>query len=132
MNPYRFKLALRAWHPRLSAAQVCKILGLRSRFAQSVGEQRTTPKGRPLLGTNVATFCTFPLAQGSSSALLGAIQKSNQRLKLRETHKITRTGGELEYFLGIFLKGNGGIEFDVELSKELARLKIRLALDIYP
>lgn len=99
---------------------------------QSVGEQRRTPKGKALLGTNAITFCTFALAEGTNEILLEEIRKSNRRLRLRETRKITRTGGNLEYFLGIFLKGNSGFEVDVELAKEFASLRIKLALDIYP
>jgi hypothetical protein len=134
MNPYRFKLLLRAWHPRLTAAKVCQLIDLRPVVSRSIGERRATPKGRLLRGINSSTYCTFELAKGSDRRLTAALRDSNARLisRTREIRSFLKSGGTLEYFIGLFVKGNSGLVLEPELVKQAAKLEIRWAFDIYP
>jgi hypothetical protein len=134
VNPYRFKLSLRAWHPRLTAAKVCQLIDLRPVISRSVGERRATPKGGLLQGVNSSTYCTFELAKGSDSRLPLALRDSNARLisRTRQIRGFLKSGGTLEYFIGIFTEGNSGLVLEPELIKQVGSLNIRLAFDIYP
>jgi hypothetical protein len=114
--------------------EISELLNMQPRLSQNVGARRSTPKGELLPGTNKLTFCTFPLAKGPDSKLIAAIRDSNKSLLTKQRHirSIIRSGGRLEYFLGLFLNGNSGFELDVEIAEELAKLGVKLSLDIYP
>lgn len=94
----------------------------------------TTPKGRLLQCVNSSTYCTFELAKGSDRRLTLALRDSNARLisRTRQIRSFLKSGGTLEYFIGLFVKGNAGLVLEPELVKQAASLDIRLAFDIYP
>jgi hypothetical protein len=45
--------------------------------------------------------------------------------------KITETGGELDFFIGIKIGTNSGLSFGANLLKRLADLNIEVGLDLY-
>lgn len=94
----------------MSAKALTQTLGLKPRVTQSVGERRTTPMGRPLKGFNKETFCVFPIATGQGTKLIAALRRMNEHLHGIKTQLARRrkSGGRYEYYVGIFLTGNGG------------------------
>mgnify|MGYP003394335965 CR=1 FL=1 len=67
------------------------------------------------------------------SALVRSIRKWNKHLAQRKRglDRLKKTGGRLEYFLGVYINGNAGLELSPELLRETGHLDIELALDIY-
>jgi hypothetical protein len=80
------------------------------------------------------SYCSFKLVDGPEPALLESIRTWNDHLatKRAELAKILSTGGIIEYFVGVFLDKNIGIELEANDMKRLSDLGIRVALDIYP
>lgn len=62
------------------------------------------------------------------------MRKANKSLllKKRTLHEFRRSGGQLEYFVSLFLQGNSGFVLDTTLTDEISKLGIKLSFDIYP
>ena len=134
MNPYRFSLSLRLRHPILPAAAIESALSRRAKVVHSVGEARKTPKGELLEGIYERTYCSFELSSGDDTKLNIEIARWNHELSKykRFFEEFTHTGGEIEYFLGLFLDSDSGVTFSVTELRDIGALGITLALDIYP
>jgi hypothetical protein len=134
MNPYRYSLSLRLSHPTLKATDIESALMMVAKRSWSVGEPRSTPIGNPLEGTNAHTYCTFQLSEGADERLVGEIGVWNQKLLEKKPFfdEFSASGGETEYFLGLFLNGNSGFILPPEQMDLMRQLGIALSLDIYP
>jgi hypothetical protein len=133
MHPYKFYLSFRVFHPRESVARINKVVGLKPRVQNDVGVRRATPKGHLLDGTYDRTYCSYKLKDGMNSSLLACLSSWNLYFARRKLglKKLSRSGGKLEYFLGLYIKSNGGLELDPKLIADAGRLGITFALDIY-
>jgi hypothetical protein len=113
--------------------KICNRLGLQAKRKWKVGEKRHTPAGTPLSGVYKETYCCFDLAPPRGWELERFIKRCNKDL---DSHKrflshISSTGGSAEYFIGMFLDSNHGLEFSPEVLAQLTKLHIGLSLDLY-
>lgn len=136
MNPFRYSVSLRLTHPTINAAEIQEHLQLSPRFSKSVGDKNKSPSGRDLVGTNKQTFCTFELSSGDDSKLALESELSHWTQELSKCkaflNQFQKSGGTIEYFIGVFLDGNSGVVFSPQEMNSMQELGIGISLDIYP
>jgi hypothetical protein len=133
MYPARYKISLRITHPNMDPEDISGQLGLSPFRKWKAGSQRTTPTGKQLPGTYKETYCVFDLDEKSDGELestLCTLTKQFRSLK-HFFKKVRSTGGSIEYFIGLFVEKNTGIELDGNLMAQLVNLGIDLSFDIY-
>jgi hypothetical protein len=111
---------------------ICSNLGMDAAIKWKVGNERKTPKGRPLIGKYEDTYCVFDLELSENMTLADFLKFSNSKLyNHREFLKsIRNSGGTLEYYIAWFFNSNCGEQFDFELLKQLVDLGIELGIEI--
>lgn len=128
----RFSISLRVNHPRIRHEEISSCLSLAPLIAHSVGDNRSTPKGRALAGVWPATFWTAKIDSCDSleSTLLHVVVllESHRDFVLR----LTKTGGSVEIFIGIFLSQPYGFSVSSDLIRRIAELSVFITFDIYP
>lgn len=129
-----FKISFRISHPTMDIEQISAALELQPNYKQQVGAGRKTPKGKTLDGIYKKTYWSYTIASDDEIGLVKTINSFNVFLKKRSTFlkEINSSGGQLEYFIGIFTSSNYAELFDWPLLKQCAQLKIALHLDFYP
>ena len=139
MYPYKYSLSLRVWHPTISPDTITKKLRLQPSRKWMAGEPRSTPKGSKLKGINKETYWTAELHREKSllsrkMALEDFLTEQLARLKKVEKYfrHIRKTGGRIEFFVGLFCDKNMGAEVPSSLLAAMGKLGIDLSLDIYP
>ena len=139
MNPYRYVVSLRFTHPKIDPESITKSVGLVPFRTWMAGKPRTGPKGNVLSGTNRETYWTARLHKEKSIrsreiALEDYLAKQVKKLKAKEIYfkRIRKTGGHIEFFIGVFCDNNIGAEFPSSLLADMSKLGIDLSLDIYP
>ena len=122
MHPYRYSLSLRFRHPSIPPDDIESILSMTAEVKQRRGEPKTTPKGRLISNRPyTSNYCCIHLSKGTDRGLPRAMAAARKRLgRFHEyLQKYRRTGGKIEFFLGLFLDGNSGF---VLSSEEMASL----------
>lgn len=129
-----FKIALHATHPELNLSDFCNRIGIPPKRIWTVGEQRTTPNGEILQGTNSDSYCSIPIVSEGRGPLSTGIETCVSLCRAHEAalNEIQMSGGSLSLFIGWFLSRNGGDVFEWNLLKKLGDLKITIDLHIYP
>ncbi|KAB8186997.1 hypothetical protein [Marilutibacter maris] len=143
MNPYRYRVALRATHPSADLVPLFEEIGLRPTRAWSAGEPRRGPGGGPLEGVHRDSYATAELSDigagegGRSWADAPFEAFLRQQLDRLAPHQpafqsLVRDGGRCELAIG--LSGDRPISFDLSawLCEATARLRLSLAFDIHP
>ena len=131
----KYKLSFRIFHPTARAEDIAAKVGLKSKRAHSVGAPRETPKGKRLEGVYSRTCVSFDVKNHEGEVLEDAIRRALEEelnSKIPYLSELVATGGELEFFVGIFLNGNEGLQIDAKLVSSLASAGIGLSLDMYP
>jgi len=126
-------IALRIWHPTLPAHELVSRIALPARFSNSVGEQRRTPKGQILEGVYAQTYCCFELKKKAASHLDEDLAPwcafLEQRLPFMQ--QLARSGGRMEFRVGIFLDGDRGFEIDSLLLQRICAIGLGLSIEMY-
>ena len=144
MNPYRYRVALRATHPSADLAPLFEAIGLQPSRAWRAGEPRRGPAGAPLDGVYRDSYATAELAgpgAGDAAARSWAdepfeafLRRQLDRLAPHQPafQSLVRDGGRCELAIG--LSGEHPINFDLSawLCEATARLRLSLAFDIHP
>ena len=139
MYPYTYTVSFRVWHPTIDPDKITENINLKPHRCWMVGQPRSTPRGDRLEGINDHTYWTAQLQK--QTRLSSRKQKKEdylsaqmERLKIsaRFFHRIRRTGGRIEFFVGIFCNKNIGVEIPFSLLTSMGKLGIDLSLDIYP
>lgn len=127
-------VSIRAWHPQMSATHVSSHLGLDPEYFTSIGDPRAAPNGRLLGGVNEQTYVCARLVYKECVELGAQLSDCYEDLRERHAfiHEIVESGGEVEFYVSIFLKGLGGFCLDPELVKKFAVLGIGLSVELYP
>lgn len=128
----RVVISVRISHPKWDHAAITKLLNCEPDISRTVGENRKTPTGQNLEGTNPNTYWCKDLSYEGDS-LSAAIEKG---LRLFDPipgagAAIRQDGGSVEFFIGWFFDANGG---DILLSPIMRRLAdhgIDLSFDVY-
>jgi hypothetical protein len=133
MHPFKYDVSLRIEHPKMTAEEICKRVGLRVERSWTVGSQRKTPKGTPLDGVNRSTYCCFKLKHPKEVRLAEYLKDCSEKLFHHKEffENIRTTGGRLEYFVGWYSDKNSGEMFDLDLLSMLVQLRIDLSIDFY-
>ncbi len=133
MTKLKYDVSFRVFHPVLNPDDICQMLNMNTTNKWQVGEQRKTPKGRPLPGVYDQSYCSFRLNQKQDMELVDFLKYWNDTfLKYKDYFMdIYSSGGRLEYFIAWYSEGNTGEVFDVVLLEQLATLKVELAIDFY-
>ena len=139
MYPYRYSVSLRIAHPTVNPDTITMKLGIQPFREWMAGEPRLTPKGQTLKGINKETYWVAELNRGKSLlsrkiALEDFLAEQLARFKKMEKYfrHIRKTGGRVEFFVGLFCDKNMGAEFPSSLLATMGKLGIELSLDIYP
>jgi hypothetical protein len=131
-----YDISLRVTHPSIDPAEITRNLGVQPAYSYKVGSMRSTPKGNRLPGLNKKTFW---FARFHDKRELGAVPLSDA---IREINGkllfagdflrlLNSSGGQTEYFIGLFIDGGAGDKLDWALLAQCADLKIDIALDLY-
>lgn len=133
MATFRFDVSLRVKHPALGSDEICRALGMPADVTWQVGAHRTTPTGRQLPGVYEYSYCVFRFDVPADVSLADFIKAKNASLLARRDFLVDlrKSGGTVEYFVGWYSGANSGELFDWQLLKELADLRVDLALDVY-
>ena len=139
MYPYKYCVSLRIWHPKINPDAITKKLGIQPSWKWMAGERRSTPKGNTLKGINKQTYWVAGLHREKSllsrkMALEDFLADQLAQFEKMEKYfrHIRKTGGRVEFFVGLFCDKNMGAEFPSRLLATMGKLGIELSLDIYP
>ena len=138
MNPYRYRVSLRAMHPRDDLRPLFDQLGLSPERTWRAGDRRASPAGIPLDGVYRESYAYTNLTPESRNwsdedlqdYLRGIQQRLAMHRDILQTFYIR--GGRCGLFIGLFGEDNFGFEVDPSLGAGLADLKLTLGFDIYP
>lgn len=133
MNPSKYKIALRINHPNMDPEDISRQLRLSPSRKWKAGTPKTTPTGKQLTGTYKETYCVFDLDEKSGDDLESTLCTLTKQFRSFEhfLKKVRLTGGSIEYFIGLFVKKNTGLELSGSLMAQLVNLGIDLSFDIY-
>ena len=133
MERDRTRISLRVWHPRRTAAELCRALPFAPGRTWDVGAPRTSPAGAPLPGRYTESYATFPLSEGAGPPAEAVAAAAGRVAPYGEQFLAWRAeGGAVELFVGWFMEGgNSGDGFEPDLLARLGALGIALSLDIY-
>lgn len=125
-------ISIRINHPKWKHSAITKLLNCEPDVSRTVGEDRKTPKGQKLKGTNPETYWGKRLDYEGDS-LNDAIEIG---LRLFDpipgaVAKIREDGGGVEFFIGWFFDANGGDVLPSPIMRRLADHGIDLSFDIY-
>lgn len=139
MRSYFYRVSLRVWHPSIEPALISKAVGLEPKRTWRAGEQRATPKGQPLEGTNPESYWCADISgetpeDGDQQCLEDFIFGESSRLAAAGDflRSLRKTGGRTEIFVGLYGRWNYGFEFSPNLLSQLSSLGLALSLDVYP
>lgn len=131
----RFRVSLHVSHPLRSAEDICTNFSLRTRYARSAGEPRSTIQGTPLNGKYAKTDVSFQIGDGviSNDDVLVSdfIDGALDSLPLSSIDDIILSGGSCFFFLGVYAEGNLLCDFHEGLLFRLASHRIGLKIDFY-
>lgn len=125
-------ISVRINHPKWTHVDITRLLNCEPDVSRTVGEERKTPTGQKLKGTNPETYWGRSLNYEGDS-LSGAIETG---LRLFDpvpgaVAKIRQDGGNVEFFIGWFFDANGGDVLPSPIMRRLADHGIDLSFDIY-
>lgn len=134
MNPYTYKVSLRVFHPAMDPQLITDTLGMQPNKVQKVGNPRTTPTGTVLELCYSRSYWSFSFTTPDDSDVEEFLARTVEGLRQHRSFfwKILDTGGDVEFFIGLFADGvNIGTTLPHELLMILGDLGINLELDIY-
>jgi hypothetical protein len=139
MNPYSYTISLRIWHPTIDPEDITKKLKMSPNRTWIAGAQRTTPKGTMLKGNYkesywYATIHDDEELYSDDIELEKYIEKFTKSIEIHSEffNEIRASKGRVEYFVGLYVDSNSGIELPYSLLSFLGELGIDLSFDIYP
>ena len=127
---FTYRVSLQVRHPDADPQRIVAAIGLPPLRCWAAGEERTTPKGRPLSGTYRDSFCVFELGEGDDGQLAAFLRQWLTKLEHAAMFisELRRTGGKLNISVS-WRPGARGEVFDVELLADMARMGIDLGID---
>jgi Domain of unknown function (DUF4279) len=129
---YRFSLALQVRHPNLRADVWTKALRTNPVRSWDVGEPRTTPTGRKLVGAHRASYGCWDLAEGRGEALIGRLSATTKRLAKHKAlvRRWRTTGGRVAYYLVLSGQRTIPVELPPELLAAMGELGVELGIEV--
>lgn len=134
MSKLLSNISLRVWHPHMTAEHVSTQLGLTPEYLRSIGEPRAAPNGRLLGGINEQTYVWFRLIYKERVELGARLESCYVDLQQRHAfiQEIGETGGEVEFYVSVFLREIGGFRIPPALVEKFAGLGLAMSVELYP
>ena len=132
-NGFDYSISLRVTHPSWSKEDIAARLKRSPRRAWTVGEPRTTPKGRLLEGHHKESYCSFDITRRVDGEVASALLDTFEALRAfaHDLHELRATGGDVSLFVFWQSNGDTGERFDVDLLRAMAELGIALDLNVF-
>ncbi|MBI5247811.1 MAG: DUF4279 domain-containing protein [Elusimicrobia bacterium] len=130
----KVEISIRINHPEWPAEKISKLLNEEPELSRTVGEPRTTPMGDPLKGVNRETHWLTTLDYRGNSVTEAIKFSTNRYAQFKGVFQEIRiTGGDVEFFIGWFLKkrGGDGEVIPADVLKRVGELGVSLSFDIY-
>jgi len=138
MEPYRYCLTVRIFHPSMNPDEITENIGIEPDTTRMVGDQRINPKGKLLEGVWPKSLWAYQPHKeerlfSNDQYLEDYISDLTNELSMHKEYfsYIVDTGGKIEYFVGLFSEYSIGSEFNPDLLRIMGELNIGLSLDIY-
>jgi hypothetical protein len=130
----RYALSLRSWHQDMPASAIVEAVALPPDVHATAGQPRQLPRKGKVGAISRQSYALFRLGKGDAAGLVHRLTDALEHLERRRDAlaHLRAAGTSFEFFVGLFLEGNEGVEFDPAVLGRIAALDIRLALDIYP
>ena len=142
MHTYEFSLSFRLTHPSDDLIGIYQKVSTLHDFTPGriwkTGDQRSAQQGKTLEGVYKESYCYFSLVKNPQKSTVESPSQAIERALASlvplqaDLQNHARSGGELEFFLSLYIESNSGETFHPELIRKLADLKMRLSIDIYP
>lgn len=134
MTEMLVNVSLRAWHPKLLAVEITDVFGLPVEVSHSINDPRSAPNGRLLAGTYENTYVCMTLVRKKMVELDDELLVCIENIKLHGDFlaNLLTTGGEVEFYVSIFLDGSCGFNFGRWLINELAKFGLGVSVELYP
>lgn len=138
MNNFEYSVSFRITHPTQKLDDFSLSLPLKINRQWNVGDGRKTPVGTPLDVRYKQSYLSATLGDKSKqsskecsiSEYLTVINEKLVSLK-PVFDAIVKSGGKLNYFIGVFADENIGIEIEPSVLSVISELNIGIQLDIY-
>jgi hypothetical protein len=139
MEPYRYCVAFRISHPNIDPSEITSQLGIEPSSAWKVGDPIVGKNGEFKEGVRNESFWRYQphkefRLHSSDQYLEDYLEKiSTEQLKRHKEYfsELVKSGGEINFFIGLFSEYSIGTNFTASLLKQLGELYIDLQLDIY-
>jgi hypothetical protein len=124
-------ISIRLTHPVDDVSVIGKSIGLLPEIAWLAGEPRKTPRGTPLNGSNLQSYCACQLPTEKASSLEEGLWLAIDLFKAQESQltQFSRSGGELSLFVSLEHNKFEGAILDAALLAELGRLHVSIDID---
>lgn len=138
MNPYKFTVSLRLWHPSRDLTRAASVLGVKPTRAWNKEDPRQTPTGTALPGRYPDSYWVASLTPKQISSRREGFEPFLTRTFARfAAHRqflmgLRKSGGRAELFVGLFGRENFGVELEPGLLREAAKAGLGLSFDVYP
>lgn len=131
-NKQKAVLTIRITHPSYSSEQISRVMGCAPDYSSEVGAHRRTPKGELLDGKYDKTYWSKELGSHDAS-FTKLIQTAIVQLNRATAgyNEMLIAGGEVEFFIGVFVDSNFGDTLPVATLQQLAERRVELGFDIY-
>lgn len=130
---YESAISLRVWHPSVLSSEITAAIGLSPFLSNDVGAVRRTPTGQSLNGVYAQTYWVYKFGTPKQAEIEDSISKALAVLSAKRDflNRICTTGGRSEFFIGMFLEKNAGIELDLNLIRQVGELGLGLSFDVF-
>ena len=133
MDQGSIEISLRFWHAHEDPDAISRAMQLVPIYSYKAGDQRITPKGRPLPSVHRETLWCYDIEIDKNASLTQALDAMAALLAPREQQikQLRMQGFRLECFIGLFLDEDRTEILTSEQMSRCARDDIDLVLRIY-
>ena len=138
MDPYRFTVSLRLWHPSRNLSRAETVFGVVTARSLTRGDARRTPTGIPLPGVYPTSYWYANLTRKYISSKRQCaeqfLEQTIRRFRDRRAYlsRLRKSGGRAELFVILVSTKNLTLELHPELLLSAAHLGVTITLDWYP
>lgn len=127
-------ISLRAWHPELMAGEITSVFGLPVEVSHSINDPRSAPNGRLLGGDYENTYVCMSMVRKKMVELDEELLLCIENVQPHRDFiaNLLATGGELEFYVSVFLAESCGFNFGRSFINELEKIGLGVSVELYP